>query len=124
MPDTAQLASHASTAVSAALGKPCPGKKHPNARQQGGFLGQLPAILTGLLFGFSALILAHKYFSARLFPAPKVQINYAVFTTPNPRLFQEVYAPAIASARRQILVAAREISSRKLLEALRTRARS
>jgi len=32
------------------------------------------------------------------------------------------YAPAIKSARHRILVSAREISSRKLLEALRTRA--
>jgi len=124
MPDTAPLASHASTAASAALAKPGPPKTHPCARRQGGFLWHLPAIITGLFFGFCALLLAHKYLSARLFPAPNVQINYAVFTTPNPRLFQEVYAPAIESARSHILVAAREISSRKLLEALRARARS
>lgn len=80
------------------------------------------AIFTGLLFGFSALLLTHRYFSARFFPAPKARINYAVFTSPTPNLFQEVYAPAIKSARSQILVAAREISSRKLLEALRARA--
>jgi phosphatidylserine/phosphatidylglycerophosphate/cardiolipin synthase-like enzyme len=122
MPDTAQLTSHASTAAGAALAKPGPPKTRPHAHRQGNFLWHLPAILTGLLFGFSALLLAHKHFSARLFPAPKVQINYAVFTTPSARLFQEVYVPAIESARSQILVAAREISSRKLLEALRRRA--
>jgi phosphatidylserine/phosphatidylglycerophosphate/cardiolipin synthase-like enzyme len=122
MPDTAQLASHESTAVSAALAKPGPPRSHPPVRRQGDFHWHLAAVFTGLLFGFSALLLAHKYFSARLFPAPKVQINYAIFTTPNPRVFQEIYAPAIASARSQILVAAREITSRKLLEALRTRA--
>jgi phosphatidylserine/phosphatidylglycerophosphate/cardiolipin synthase-like enzyme len=105
-----------------AVPKPNPPKTRPPARRPGGFLWPLLAIFTGLLFGFSALLLAHQYLSARLFPAPKVRINYAVFTTPSPSLFQEVYAPAIKSARRQILVAAREISSRKLLEALRTQA--
>ncbi len=124
MPDTAQLAPHASTTASAALAKPGPLKAHPHARRQGGFLWHLLAIFTGLLFGFSALLLAHKYLSAQLFPAPNVQINYAVFTTPNPHLFQEVYLPAIESARSQILVAAREISSRKLLETLHGRAQS
>ncbi|MGA3006974.1 MAG: TrmB family transcriptional regulator sugar-binding domain-containing protein [Opitutaceae bacterium] len=79
----------------------------------------MPAILTGVLFGFSALLLAHKYFAARLFPAPA--IPYTVFTTPNPRLFQDVYEPAIKSAHHEILVAAREISSRRLLEALRAK---
>jgi phosphatidylserine/phosphatidylglycerophosphate/cardiolipin synthase-like enzyme len=122
MPNTAQLISHASTAAGTAMTKPNPPKTRPPARQQSGFLWHLLAILTGLLCGFSALLLAHRYLSARLFPAPKVQINYAVFTTPSPNFFQEVYAPAIKSARSQILVAAREISSRKLLEALRTRA--
>jgi phosphatidylserine/phosphatidylglycerophosphate/cardiolipin synthase-like enzyme len=119
MPDTAQLISHASTAAGAAMAKP---NTRPPAFRQSGLLWHLLAIFTGLLFGFSSLLLAHRYLSAPLFPAPKIQINYAVFTTPSPGLFQEVYAPAIKSARSQILVAAREISSRKLLEALRTRA--
>jgi phosphatidylserine/phosphatidylglycerophosphate/cardiolipin synthase-like enzyme len=101
-----------------AVPKPNP----PKTRPLGGFPWHVLSIFTGLLLGFSALLLAHRYFSARLFPAPKVRINYAVFTTPSSNLFQEVYAPAIKSAHRQILVAAREISSRKLLEALRTRA--
>jgi phosphatidylserine/phosphatidylglycerophosphate/cardiolipin synthase-like enzyme len=122
MPDTAQLTSHASTAVGAALPKPGTPKIRPHARRQGDFLWHLLAIITGLLLGFSSLLIAHKYFYARLFPAPKVQINYEVFMTPNPRLVQDVYAPAIKSARRQILVAAREISSRKLLESLRMKA--
>ena len=117
MPDTAQSTSPASMAASAALTK-----TRPYAGRPGGFLWSLLAIFTGLLCGFSALLLAHKYFSARLFPAAKVQINYAIFTTPNPRLFQEVYAPAIKSARSQILIAAREISSRMLLEALHAKA--
>jgi phosphatidylserine/phosphatidylglycerophosphate/cardiolipin synthase-like enzyme len=119
MPEPAQPISHAS-AAGAALAKPGPPPRtRPPARRPAGFLWPLFAIFTGLLLGFSSLLLAHKYFSARLFPAPK--INYAVFTTPSPRLFQEVYVPAIESARSQILVAAREISSRRLLEALRTR---
>jgi phosphatidylserine/phosphatidylglycerophosphate/cardiolipin synthase-like enzyme len=109
-------------AAGAAMARPGSPKTRPPARRQSGFLWHLFAIFTGLLFGFSALLLAHQCLSARLFPAPKVQINYAVFTTPSPGLFQEVYAPAIKSARSQILVAAREISSRKLLEALRTSA--
>jgi phosphatidylserine/phosphatidylglycerophosphate/cardiolipin synthase-like enzyme len=99
-----------------------PPKTRPPIRPPGGFLWHVLAIVTGLLLGFSSLLLAHRYFSARLFPAPKVRINYAVFTTPSPSLFHEVYAPAIKSAHSQILVAAREISSRRLLEALRTRA--
>ena len=109
-------------AAGAALARPGPPKTRPAAHRQADFLWHLLAIFTGLLFGFSTLLLAHRYFSARLFPAPKVPINYAVFTTPSPGLFQEVYVPAIESARSQILLAAREISSRKLLEALRTRA--
>jgi phosphatidylserine/phosphatidylglycerophosphate/cardiolipin synthase-like enzyme len=122
MSDTAPLTSHALPAATAAMAKPGSPKTRAPTRQHGGFFWHLITILTGLLFGFSLLLLAHQYLSARLFPAPKVQVNYAVFTTPSPSLFQEVYAPAIKSARRQILVAAREISSRKLLEALRTRA--
>jgi len=122
MPDTAQLTSNASTAAGAALPKQGPPKIRPHARRQGDFLWHLLAIITGLLLGFSSLLIAHQYFSARLFPAHKVQISYGVFMTPNPRLVQDVYAPAIKSARSQILVAAREISSRKLLEALRTKA--
>jgi phosphatidylserine/phosphatidylglycerophosphate/cardiolipin synthase-like enzyme len=122
MPDPAQSTSPASPAVAAAMARSGSPKIHPPARRPGGFLWHLLAIFTGLLCGFSALLLAHQYLSARLFPAPNVRINYAVFTTPNPSLFQEVYAPAIKSARRQILVVAREISSRKLLEALRARA--
>jgi phosphatidylserine/phosphatidylglycerophosphate/cardiolipin synthase-like enzyme len=106
------------------MAKPGSPKTRPPTRRQSGFVWHLLAIVTGLLCGFSALLLAHQYLSARLFPAPNVRINYAVFTTPSPNLFQEVYAPAIKSARSQILVAAREISSRKLLEALRTRAMS
>jgi phosphatidylserine/phosphatidylglycerophosphate/cardiolipin synthase-like enzyme len=104
------------------MARPGSPRIHPPTRWPGGFLWHLLAIITGLLLGFSALVLAHRYLSARLFPSPKVRINYAVFTTPSPSLFQEVYAPAIKSARRQILVAAREISSRKLLETLRSRA--
>ena len=122
MPDTAQLISLAPTPAIPAGPKPNPAKTRSPARRPGGFLWHVLAIFTGLLFGFSALLLAHQYLSARLFPAPNVRINYAVFTTPDPNLFQEVCAPAIKSARSQILVAAREISSRKLLEALRTRA--
>ncbi|HXB01749.1 MAG TPA: phospholipase D-like domain-containing protein [Opitutaceae bacterium] len=122
MPDTAQLTSPASPAVTTAIARPGSLKARPPVHRQSGFFWHLLAIFTGLLCGFSALLLAHRYLSARLFPAAKIQINYAVFTTPSPSLFQEVYAPAIKSARRQILVAAREISSRKLLEALRTRA--
>ncbi len=121
MPGTAQLTSTDPTATGTATVKPGSPKTRPT-RRPGGFLWHLLAIFTGLLLGLSVLLLAHQYLSARLFPAPKVQINYAVFTTPSPSLFQEVYAPAIKSAHRQILVAAREISSRKLLEALRSRA--
>jgi len=122
MPDPAQLISPAPTPAGAATVKTGSPKTRPPTRRQGDCLWHFLAIFTGLLFGFSALLLAHQYFSARLFPAPKVQISYAIFTTPSPSLFQEVYAPAIKSARSQILVAAREISSRKLLEALRSRA--
>jgi phosphatidylserine/phosphatidylglycerophosphate/cardiolipin synthase-like enzyme len=122
MPDPAPLTSPASPAAAAAMAKPGSPKTRSNTRRPGSFFWHLLSIFTGLLFGFSALLLAHQYLSAQLFPASKVRINYAVFTTPSPRLFQEVYAPAIKSARSQILVAAREISSRKLLEALRTRA--
>jgi hypothetical protein len=122
MPDPAQLTSLASPAVAAAMARSGSSKSRSPIRRPGGFLWHLFSILTGLLCGFSALLLAHRYLSARLFPAPNVRINYAVITTPSPNLFQEVYAPAIKSARCQILVAAREISSRKLLEALRTRA--
>jgi phosphatidylserine/phosphatidylglycerophosphate/cardiolipin synthase-like enzyme len=122
MPDTEQLISPAPTPAIAAGPKPNPLKTRTPPRRPCGFLWHVLSIFTGLLFGFSALLLAHQYLSARLFPAPKVRINYAVFTTPDPNLFQEVYAPAIKSARSQILVTAREISSHKLLEALRTRA--
>jgi phosphatidylserine/phosphatidylglycerophosphate/cardiolipin synthase-like enzyme len=122
MPEATQLTSHAPAVIGVAMATPDSPKTLAPHRRQGGLLWHLLSIFTGLLFGFSALLLAHQYFSIRLFPSPKAQINYAVFTTPSPSLFQEVYAPAIKSARSQILVAAREISSRKLLEALHSRA--
>jgi phosphatidylserine/phosphatidylglycerophosphate/cardiolipin synthase-like enzyme len=122
MPDTAQLTSHGPASAGAATVKFASLKPRRPAQRQSGFLWHLLTIFTGLLFGFSALLLAHQHLSARLFPAPKVHISYVVFTTPNPNLFQEVFAPAIKSARSQILISAREVSSRKLLEALRSRA--
>ena len=39
-------------------------------------LWHLVSVLTGLLLGASLLLLAHKYFAARIFPAPVVANNF------------------------------------------------
>ena len=40
-------------------------------------------VVTGMLLGVSILLLAHKYFAARIFPAPVVAANFELVTTPN-----------------------------------------
>jgi phosphatidylserine/phosphatidylglycerophosphate/cardiolipin synthase-like enzyme len=124
MPDIAQTLPTAAVTGSpppmATTGTP-PAKTGPRAGIGRKWLYHGMTIITGLALGFSALILAHKYMAARLFPAPEVRINYALITTPNSHLVQDVYVPEIKTAQKQILVMAREISSRMLLEALQAK---
>ena len=84
----------------------------------------LAIVGTGLLLGASILLLAHKYFSARLFPAPVVSANFALITTPNADFTASIIA-AIGQAKSggEILIGARTLSSERLLTALQERAK-
>jgi hypothetical protein len=81
-------------------------------------LWQLICVVTGLLGGFSLLLVGHKYLAARIFPPPVVVTNYEVVVTPNPKFIDSLYA-AVGQAKTEVVVAAHRLSSQKLLIALR-----
>ncbi len=89
----------------------------------GGWRGQFAAIATGILAGFSATVLAFRGIQTPAPPHP-APIRHQLITTPNPRWLPDHLLPAVRAAKSEIFVAARMLTSKALLDALRDRAQS
>jgi hypothetical protein len=79
------------------------------------------SIVTGSFFGFSVLVLGHKYLAAVIFPPPIIQTNYEILASPDSNPVDAAIAN-VERANSEVLVSARVIGSSRLLAALKEKA--